>query len=91
MDLETNDRKNLLAVNLGLGANALLAVLKTSVGIVGHSQALLADGIMSTSDVVYLVIVRIFFGLPTNRPIASTRSGTGNWRALPRSSWGRSW
>ena len=62
MDFERNDRKNLLAVNLGLAANALLAVLKTSVGILGHSPALLADGINSTSDVVYLVIVRIFMG-----------------------------
>ena len=62
MNSERNDRKNLLAVNLGLAANVLLAGLKTSVGILGHSPALLADGINSTSDVVYLVIVRAFMG-----------------------------
>ncbi len=68
MDHETLDRKNLLAINLSLTANILLAVLKTVVGIVGHSQALLADGINSTSDAVYLVIVRIFMRLAGQPP-----------------------
>ncbi len=48
------------AMNLALGTNILLAILKTGIGIVGHSQALLADGINSTSDVVYNVVVSIF-------------------------------
>lgn len=60
MTRESSDRKNLLAVNLGLAANVFLAVVKTAVGILGGSQALLADGINSTSDVAYLVVVRIF-------------------------------
>ncbi len=47
------------AINLGLGANFLLAVLKTVFGIVGHSNALLADGINSTSDVAYYIVVKI--------------------------------
>lgn len=68
MSLQANDRKNLSAVNLSLAANVLLAVLKTAVGIVGHSQALLADGINSTSDVVYLAIVRTFMRLAGKPP-----------------------
>lgn len=44
------DIKSLHAVNLGLGTNVLLAVVETSVGILGHSPALLAEGINSTSD-----------------------------------------
>lgn len=48
------------AVSLALAANILLAVLKTGVGIVGHSPALLADGINSTSDVVYNIVVSVF-------------------------------
>lgn len=68
MNSESNDRKNLLAVNLSLAANVLLAVLKTFVGIVGHSPALLADGVNSTSDVVYLVIVRVFMRLAGKPP-----------------------
>ena len=43
----------MLAVKVGLVTNVFLAVLKTSVGIIGHSPALLADGINSTSDVAY--------------------------------------
>jgi cation diffusion facilitator family transporter len=49
-----------VAVSLGLAANVILAVLKTAIGILGHSQALLADGINSTSDVIYYFVVAIF-------------------------------
>ncbi|MFH0963453.1 MAG: cation diffusion facilitator family transporter, partial [Planctomycetota bacterium] len=47
------------AVNAGLAANVVLAVLKVGFGIFGHSQALLADGINSTSDVAYYVVVKV--------------------------------
>jgi cation diffusion facilitator family transporter len=63
----TRQRSNLLAVNVGLAANIILAVLKTTIGILGHSQALLADGINSTSDVVYGFVVAIFIRL-SNKP-----------------------
>ncbi len=57
-----NDRDKLtnLSVNLGLVSNVLLSILKTGIGIVGHSPALLADGINSSSDVVYYIAVKIF-------------------------------
>lgn len=48
------------AVNLGLFYNAFLAIIKTIAGIFGNSSALLADGINSTSDVVYYIAVKIF-------------------------------
>lgn len=48
---------------MGLGANILLAVLKTIMGVLGHSPALVADGINSTSDVAYYVVVRVFMRL----------------------------
>ena len=60
MMIEQRQRKSLLAVNVGLAANILLAVLKTGVGIIGNSPALLADGINSTSDVAYGIVVKIF-------------------------------
>lgn len=56
-------KKSLLAVNVGLAANAVLAVVKTFIGIVGNSPALLADGINSTSDVAYGVVVSVFMRL----------------------------
>ncbi len=63
MECPERHSRTLLAVNLGLLANVALAVIKTSVGVLGHSPALLADGINSTSDVVYSFVVRLFVGL----------------------------
>jgi len=51
------------AVNLGLAANIILALLKTSVGILGHSPALLAEGVNSSSDVAYYLVVAVFMRL----------------------------
>jgi len=60
MRMSERQKKIISAVNLGLVANTILAFLKTSVGIMGHSPALLADGINSTSDVAYGIVVRVF-------------------------------
>ena len=60
---EERHKKGILAIDVGLAANMLLAFLKTSVGIAGHSPALLADGINSTSDVAYGIVVKIFMRL----------------------------
>jgi cation diffusion facilitator family transporter len=67
MDPETRERQTRVAVNTGLGANILLAVLKTTFGILGHSPALLADGVNSTSDVAYYILVSVFTNL-SHRP-----------------------
>jgi cation diffusion facilitator family transporter len=64
------DRKSLLAINLGLGVNVLLAGIKTIVGILGHSPALLAEGINSCSDVAYYIAASIFVRL-ANKPADS--------------------
>jgi cation diffusion facilitator family transporter len=60
-------RKGNQAVTIGLLANIILAGLKTSIGILGHSPALLADGINSTSDVAYYIVVSVFVRL-ANKP-----------------------
>ncbi|MCM2267821.1 MAG: cation diffusion facilitator family transporter [Elusimicrobiales bacterium] len=65
--VERNDACD-FAVNIGLYSNVFLALLKTAVGIVGHSAALLADGINSTSDFVYYVAVKIFMRLSRMPP-----------------------
>jgi cation diffusion facilitator family transporter len=57
------ERKSSLAVSVGLAFNLFLAALKTSIGILGHSPALLADGINSTSDVAYYLVVSVFIRL----------------------------
>jgi len=60
-------KKGNQAVVIGLLTNLLLAGLKTSIGILGHSSALLADGINSTSDVAYYIVVSVFVRL-ANKP-----------------------
>jgi len=62
------NRKSILTVYVGLAANFLLAALKTTIGIVGHSPALLADGINSTSDVAYGIVVSVFMKLSSKPP-----------------------
>ena len=59
-DLGERSRLSSRSINFALVANVLLALLKTTVGIYAHSSALLADGINSTSDVVYNTAVAIF-------------------------------
>jgi cation diffusion facilitator family transporter len=65
---DERQRKSVLTVNLGLAANIILAGLKTSIGILGHSPALLADGVNSTSDVAYYVVVAVFMRLAGKPP-----------------------
>ena len=60
MEHKPREKKGLLALKIGLAANVVLAAVKTSFGILAHSPALLADGINSTSDVAYYVVVWIF-------------------------------
>ncbi len=62
-DTQTRIRQNNFVVALGLVANIILAIFKTGIGILGHSPALLADGINSTSDVAYTFVVGIFVRL----------------------------
>jgi cation diffusion facilitator family transporter len=62
-EARTRQKRAERVVNLGLGSNAVLAATKLSAGILAHSQALLADGINSVSDVVYFVVVRILVSL----------------------------
>ncbi|MCX6094769.1 MAG: cation diffusion facilitator family transporter [Candidatus Bipolaricaulota bacterium] len=57
-----------VVVVLGLCANIILALVKTTIGILGHSQALLADGINSTSDVVYYTVVALFMRMARKPP-----------------------
>ena len=59
-DLGQRSKLSSRSINLALVANIILALFKTTVGIYAHSSALLADGINSTSDVVYNTAVAIF-------------------------------
>lgn len=58
--MQDRDRLASFAVNLGLVSNVFLALLKSIVGVFGHSPGLVADGVNSTSDVIYYVVVKFF-------------------------------
>lgn len=66
--MKASSTRSGLVVGLGLGANIILAGLKTVVGVLGHSPALLADGINSTSDVAYYIVVSVFLRLAGKPP-----------------------
>jgi divalent metal cation (Fe/Co/Zn/Cd) transporter len=61
------------AVSLGLVVNIFLALIKTTVGILGHSPALLAEGVNSTSDVAYYIVVAVFMRL-SRKPADETHT-----------------
>ncbi len=65
---EQRKRQSVWTIHLGLAANFFLAVLKTSIGVLGHSPALLADGINSTSDVAFGIVISVFMRLAGQPP-----------------------
>lgn len=65
--ISEREHKSSIAIYLGLGINIILAFVKTIVGILGHSPALLAEGINSTTDVAYYIAAGIFMRL-ANKP-----------------------
>ena len=67
-DLDQREKKGQTVVNLGLIWNIILAAGKTAMGIAGHSTALLSDGINSTSDVAYYIVVKIFMKMAGRPP-----------------------
>jgi cation diffusion facilitator family transporter len=67
-DARLRQKKGQTVVNLGLIWNIALAAGKTAMGIVGHSTALLSDGINSSSDVAYYIVVKIFMKLAGEPP-----------------------
>ncbi|HZE75566.1 MAG TPA: cation diffusion facilitator family transporter [Gemmatimonadales bacterium] len=54
---EPRVRRGIRSTQVGLLSNAALAVVKVVTGIVGHSQALIADGIESSADVFSSLVV----------------------------------
>ena len=61
LPLERAVHKGMRSSLLGIASNLVLAVFKCVAGVLGHSFALVADGIESSSDVVSSLVV--FLGL----------------------------
>jgi cation diffusion facilitator family transporter len=54
-------RRGMRAIVLGGTANLFLAIIKITTGIIGHSYALIADGVESASDIFSSIL--LYFGL----------------------------
>ena len=67
---------------IGFQINAVLMVLKIVFGFLGHSDALVADGVHSLSDFATDVIVLIFVGIAYQRADASHPYGHGKFETL---------
>ena len=50
-------RRGMRLAKIGIAVNALLAMIKLFTGVVGHSYALIADGIESTADIFSSLVV----------------------------------
>ncbi|MEO8031572.1 MAG: cation diffusion facilitator family transporter [Gemmatimonadota bacterium] len=50
-------RRGMRLALVGIGVNAVLALIKLATGILGHSYALIADGIESTADIFSSLVV----------------------------------
>jgi len=66
---------------VGIGVNVLLALGKGAAGIFGHSYALVADAIESTTDVLSSLVV--FFGLKASAKPADENHPHGHGKAEP--------
>lgn len=67
---------------VGLVTDALMAVLKTVTGFVGHSSALLADGVHSLGDMATDVAVMAMVGVSNRRASDNYRYGYGKFETL---------
>ena len=82
MNPEQIEQRGRQAINLGLGTNVLLASLKTAVGVFGHSPALLAEGINSTSDIAYYLVVSVFMRISRKPPDQEHPFGHGQLESI---------
>ena len=67
---------------IGFVVNIVLSTAKVAAGIIGHSGAMIADGIHSISDSVTDVIVIVFIGVSSKGENAKYRYGHGKFETL---------
>lgn len=69
------------SVLVGVFSNGALAIIKGLAGVLGHSQALIADAVESSSDVLSSLVV--FFGLKVAAEAPTQKHPYGKGRAEP--------
>ena len=66
----------------GFAVNGLLSVLKILAGFIGHSGAMIADGIHSASDFITDIIVVVFIGISGKGANKEYRYGHGKFETF---------
>ncbi|HKJ71178.1 MAG TPA: cation transporter, partial [Gammaproteobacteria bacterium] len=67
---------------IGAGTNLVLAVVKGVVGVLGHSQALVADALHSLSDLLTDALVLIAVRMGAQEPDTDHPYGHGRFETL---------
>lgn len=67
---------------VGFVVNAVLSLAKVIAGIVGHSGAMIADGVHSISDFITDIIVLVFIGVSSRGENESFRYGHGKFETF---------
>ena len=67
---------------IGFGCNGVLSILKIVAGIVGHSGAMIADGVHSISDFLTDIIVIVFVGVSARGVNKVYRYGHGKFETF---------
>src|SRR3989344_4278050 len=80
-DTQTKSQKAVKAIYLSIFGNAGLAVLKGFAGFFGHSYALIADAIESTTDIFSSLL--ILFGIKYSSKPPDENHPYGHGRAEP--------
>jgi cation diffusion facilitator family transporter len=81
MDAQEATSRGVRAVVLSIATNAVLALVKCVAGVAGHSYALVADGVESTSDVAGSIVV--YAGLRLAARPADANHPYGHGKAEP--------
>lgn len=64
----TYKKQILKAIQIGLAANIVLALLKLTFGYIGNAQALISDGLNSSSDVLISLMMLLALRISTKKP-----------------------
>lgn len=80
--MQTREQKIKHITVIGAVLNVLLSVIKIFVGVIGHSVAMLADGVHSLSDLISDIVVLVFSHISSKNKDRGHAFGHGKYETL---------
>ena len=80
--MQTREQKIKHITVIGAVLNVLLSVIKIFVGVIGHSAAMLADGVHSLSDLISDIVVLVFSHISSKNKDRGHAFGHGKYETL---------